>query len=240
MSTQDDRDKIMQRLEALLRLRTDRGATQAEMETAMAMATKIAFKYRINLEEVRPDEQGNIKVGIDMVKRSFRTLNPESHRFIVNILNKFFGVKCCDDYKGCNNLFVVGTPLDVDFAIYVYAFLRFTFKKLWEWQKYEDCLEENKVNRNSFYLGLHAGLVEKLGEEKVKAEMEASSVNCRAMVLVDEHAVALQNKFLAEFPNTHKATAKSYAVNSAVHSTGKEVGKSLSINKALGGGNTRL
>ena len=236
----DKRAEIMQRLEALLRLRTDRGATEAEMQTAMAMAQKIAFKYRINLDEVNPNAQGDIKVGLDMIKRSFRTLNPDCHRYLVDILNKFFGVKTCDDYAGHYNLFVVGTEMDVDFAIYVYQFLRFTFKKLWEWQKYEDCLDDNKLNRNSFYHGLWKGLVEKMSEEKAAQEMEASKENCLAMVLVDEHALMLNKKFLAEFPNTAKQRQSVTKVNAQVFEAGKAVGKSLSINKAIGGLNARL
>lgn len=235
-----DREKIMARLEALLRLRTDRGATEAEMQTAMAIASKIAFKYRINLDEVNPKAQGETKVGLDMVKRTFRTLNPECHAHLVDILQKFFAVKCCNDFKGCNNLFIIGTPMDVDFAIYVYAFLRFTFKKLWEWQKFEDVLDDTKLNRNSFYSGLWRGLCDALAEEKVKNETEASSVNCRAMVLVDEHALALQNKFRLEFPNvSHKKTSM-HNVNASVYDAAREVGKRLKINTAIGGGNTRL
>jgi len=235
----ENRESIMKRLEALLNMKTERGATQAEMETAMQMATKIAFKYRISLDEVVANDRGETKVGLDMVKRTFRTLSPSYHMELCSILNKYFGVKTVLAAEGSDRLHIIGTPLDVDFGIYVYAYLRQVFRKLWEWQKYEDAMTEREAA--SFYRGLWEGLDKSLASEKVAMEHEATISNCRAIVLVDEHAVALQKALAIHFPQARKtgkgAIRRLYAT---AYAAGKEVGASIKINKALGGGNARL
>lgn len=234
----EDRDKIMKRLEALLNLKTSRGASQAEMETAMAKATEIAFKYRINLDEIVADEKGNTRVGMDMVKRTFRTLSPVYHMELCSILNKFFGVQTVLASEGSDRVHIIGTPMDVDFGIYVYAFLRVTFRQMWEWQKFEDDLTEREAR--SFYRGLFEGLLKKLGEEKAKMEMDATAISCRAIVLVDEHKVALAKRMKEEFPNSGRVSGQSIKIHTGAYEAGKEVGAAIKINKAIGGGNARI
>ena len=168
----ESRENIMNKLEALLRMKTERGATQSEMENAMAAAQRIAFKHRINLDEIIPDESGSIKVGLNMVKRTFRTLSPEYHEHLCRILHNYYGVNMVLAAEGSDRVHVIGTESDVDFAIYAYAFLRVTFRQLWEWQKYEDQLTDR--SRKDFYYGLWEGLNTKLRQEKVNMEHEAS------------------------------------------------------------------
>lgn len=235
----EDREKIMTKLEALLRMKTERGASQSEMETTMRLAQRLAFKHRINLDEVVPDNEGSIKVGINMVKRTMRTLSPEFHVHLCRILNKYYGVRMVLAAEGMDRVHVIGTETDVDFAIYAYAFLRVTFKQLWEWQKFEDQLTDR--SRKDFYHGLWEGLDKKLSEEKVKMEHEATVSNCRSIVLVDEHKAALDKAMVEYFPQSRNKRSSIARINDlGAYNAGKEVGASIGVNKAIGGGSTRI
>lgn len=235
------REDIMKRLEALLNLKTSRGATQAEMETAMAMAQRLAFKHRIDLDEVIANPQGEYKYGQDMVRRTIRTLSPMAHQLICVLLHRYFGVNIVLASSD-SEVHIVGMPVDVDFAIYVYAFLRVTFYKLWFIYKQEliDTEVKPEIGKKaemSFYTGLSTGLNKKLGQSKVDMEHElAKNNNSGALVLVDDHKAALIKKTDEEFPDVHKVNIKKTTADVKAWAAGNEAASGLNINKAIGGG----
>lgn len=133
-SPNDEREAVLKRLQALLEMKTERGASEAEMQVAMAMAQRIALKHRINLEDLKRGEQG---VTDTLISKTHRTLDMDTVIHIRRILTRYFGVHIIG-VQGEPEIKIIGTPTDVDFSIYAYNFLRQTFKRLWFTYKMEE------------------------------------------------------------------------------------------------------
>lgn len=230
-------EEIIKKLQALLRMTTDRGCTQGEMENAMVMAQKLAFKHRINLDELRDcGENETIDLGKNIVKKTYKCSPtnsfPSAHRYFCCIIDRYFGVKTIT-IEGEGKIGVVGNVTDVDFAIYVYSYLRGTFKKLWYVAKFELVLEE--FSRGSFYVGLWESLNAKLNEaqESAKKEAAAEYKSGFELVLVDFNK-ALQEKFDEFYPESRKMRGRAPTVkDEGAYRDGLAKGRKININQPL-------
>lgn len=229
----DKRAKILKTLEALLNINTSRGATQAEMEVALSKATSLAFKHRINLDDIRTQaeqDDGSRRVSQNLIARRVKVLEADAHLFIVDILMKYFGVLVCNmDGKG--DVEIVGTETDVDFSLYVYSYLRVTFRKLWVVEKAMTLASEG--SRKSYYLGVWQALSKKLSQEKVDMEEALRSSDCTAIVLVDEHEAALKRKMQEAVPGMKLMQGKVSARDGEALANGREAGKASRSTRLL-------
>jgi hypothetical protein len=169
-----DRDKILDRIKKLLRMR--RGGTAAEVETALALAAELARKHGINLGQIDPDEQPAEQpiTHIDAVTSArlqweckFSALI--AHQFFnVNALIRFLGGTT---YKGLGGRYglrgtsqycitFVGTAWDIQIAVYVYTFLIRAFRDAWRIRR------GRARNRHAFMHGMYHGLCSKLDEQR--------------------------------------------------------------------------
>src|SRR6201996_7267462 len=227
-------EEIIKKLQALLRMTMDRGCTQGEMENAMAMAQKLAFKYRINLDELRENvAETTTDLGGDIIKKIFKSNNtdrhPDSNEYICVILNNFFGVRVILIERS-SKIGVVGKEIDVDFAIYVYQFLRATFKKLWYVSKFENVLPED--SKHSFYRGLFESLGEKLALSQKEVEQEVGDKY--AIVIVD-NAKRLAEKYNEFFPDQKSSRARiARPKDIEAYEDGLEKGRKININQPIG------
>jgi pyruvate carboxylase len=188
-------EEIIDKIKKLLtRAETSKGSTQAEAESALMMAQRLALKHGIDLASV--DMTEDTSAGEPIIQQPFRPTReggglcaarlPSCHKFITWILKSYFGVKVieCTNWEkyedkgkkmegAVKSLSIIGRQTNVHIAIYVYGFLHREFMDLWH--KHRKVIDAPMSSRNSFFYGLYQGLSEKLEVEKGKVEAEAQA-----------------------------------------------------------------
>jgi len=160
-------DPIIEKIKKLLRMK--RGGTQAEVETALAMAAALAAKYGIRLDSVDPDAEPDQPLGhIDAITSAriqweckYAGLVCQQFFNVNSLLRSSYqpkrgGWKYCYDYK----ITFIGTASDTEIALYVYRFLVGHFRRCWN-KRSGRCR-----NRQAFLYGMYIGLCSKLEEQK--------------------------------------------------------------------------
>jgi len=175
-----EREKIIEKIKKLLRMK--RGGAQAEIETALAMAAELARKYNIDIENIDPDTEPPQPIGhIDAVTSA--RIQWEC-KYAALVVQQFFNVnvlirradrierrgwRYCTDF----HLTFVGRKFEIEIAVYVYRFLVGSFRRAW-------ISRENRrlQNRRAFLYGMYHGLCAKLDEQQQK------QVNRAALILI--------------------------------------------------------
>lgn len=231
-------NSLTAKLKKLLRLgQQGSGGTQAEMESALETAQRLAVKYNIDLSQIDLTDSSVLEPIIEeelrTCKGKFR--RPPCNKFVVNILIQFFNVEAVY-MKGGSTIVFFGRKQDVEFAIYLYGYLKNTFTKLW--RKYKQEYGVPMSSRASYFFGLFAGLQDKLSKAKDEAEKEQIALGMDSQ----RYALAVVNeeeRRQAAVNNAHpilrkcrtKFTANvndNHAVN---HGVAK--GRTIQINPAL-------
>jgi len=227
-------DSIIKKLQALLRITTDRGATEGEMQNAMALALRLSLKHKIPLEDVKNmDETETVHLAPNIIQKTFdtnkgRASHPTSYKYLADLLCRYFSVKVMK--LDGNKAALVGTEEDVDFALYVFQYLKVTFRKIWEVYKWEEQVGNDK--RESFYYGLWQGLRIKLESEK-EATIKASGVENQFQLVLVKHDALLNEKLKEFFPGAVQRTNRPRSIDGEVASAGRERGMKININQAL-------
>ena len=117
---------ILKRIQKLLTLSKDKGASKAEAERAMEMAQRLMTKYNITMANIENDTPAS------KIKHEYffsrAVLNPADTE-ITAILCRFYKVKIL--YNGNSGMVVIGTPENIEIAKYVHGYLRNVFFKCW-------------------------------------------------------------------------------------------------------------
>jgi Protein of unknown function (DUF2786) len=228
---------ILDKIHKLLRLADrSRGATEHEAKVALSKAEELMTRHKIDSAMLRM-ARGSHDLPESEIKKDNvslpKTLNP-ADLLILSLLQSQFNVRCVLGHSnGHTPVDILGTAEDVQYALYVFHFLRETFFRCWN--EFKVTLRE--PNRKSYYRGLHDGLKAALIEGKKKAEAEASAEACRQyeIVLVD-NAAALNRYVTETYGKLRKRSSRSNRVQSESYTAGKAKGSTLQINRALNGG----
>lgn len=227
-------DDILSKVRKILALTTS--PNQHEAEAAMAMAQDMMIRHNLTIKDL----DGQPAVGyIEKVAETKRSTGPEA-KYIFGILEKYFFVKVYshnvpgkprkDKWGQVRStvdaqLTLVGTPENVEVALYIFHYLKGTFRRLFTgyMDTYFGRASEHML-RKSFYIGLRKGLGEKLDTERYKVEQEL------AMVLVADEALIryMEDKGLTG----GRSRRTSYYADA--HSSGLEQGRNIQINPGIG------
>ena len=201
---------VLDKIKKLLKVDEGRGNSQAEAEQALVAAQRLALRHGINLDEI--DATEDVGYNEPIVGEEFtpeRTGGgqcasrlPTAHKYIAWILEKYFRIsmiyitnekeyedKGVRKFGKVRSLQIFGKKTNVQIALYVYGFLHREFALLW--RDYKRKNNADMSSRNSFYLGLYAGLSDKLlstlgqVEEEIAKQLEHQGTSM-ALVLVDE------------------------------------------------------
>lgn len=186
-------DDIKRKIAALLNLAKGKGATEHEMQTAMAMAMKLADKHRYNLDEIAADAVMQQKEEA-FIKAEFRTAEgeyrrPPCHKYITRIIERYLKVEVILIGKAWSKvsergrlhsavvygstIMMLGRESDVEFAKFTYNYLRETYNRLWaEYRKTND-IEQRY--RDEFFEGVTYGLSNKLWSEQREVHNEIAN-----------------------------------------------------------------
>jgi hypothetical protein len=230
-------DDVLDRVRKLLRLAdTARGATEHEARVALAKAHELMTRHNIDSAMLRQQraEAGGPAFTVNSSKVDLpKTLNP-ADLLILSLLQSHFNVRVIlmHGWKG-TPVDIIGTPADVEYAVFVFQFLRETFFRCWnEFKRTHD-----KPNRQSYYRGLHDGLKTELNAAKRRAQ-DAYTADQRGryeLVLVDAQA-AIDRHVTEKYGKVRNRRQKASRVDSDSYVAGKSKGATIQINRPLANG----
>jgi len=241
MSADKNKDDIVRKLKALLR-KADPSAntTQEEMESAMALAQRLALKYQLDLASIDPFAE-EFEVNESTFLQSVRINNEV--KFAALVIQKFFNVsvyyhsrKLPVRFFGANKsrheVKVVGTDTDKAIAKYIFDYLIRQFRDLWNEARrsgrYPTKFPEGYQARHSFMLGLVKGVLDRLNAEK------AAQCQERALMVIS-NKLAQRKRFLEEkHPDmTEGDDIPQAGWNQEAYDEGVEKGKAIQVRPGM-------
>ena len=228
-------DAILDKVRKLLRLADQsRGATEHEAKTALAKAHEIMTRHNIDSAMLRMEREaagGGSGFTVNSSKVELpKTLNP-ADLLILSLLQSHFNVRVIL-LHGHNQtpVDIIGTPTEVEYAVFVFHFLRETFFRCWnEFKK-----TTISPDRKSYYRGLHDGLKAELNAAKRRAE-ESYSADQRGkyeLMIVDAKAV-IDRHVAEKYGKLRNRRSQNRRVNSESYVAGKAKGATIRINRPL-------
>jgi len=228
-------DAILDKVRKLLRLADQsRGATEHEAKVALAKAHEIMTRHNIDSAMLRMEREaagGGSGFTVNSSKVELpKTLNP-ADLLILSLLQSHFNVRVIllHGHKQ-TPVDIIGTPTEVEYAVFVFHFLRETFFRCWNEFK------KTTINpdRKSYYRGLHDGLKAELNAAKRRAE-ESYSVDQRGkyeLMIVDAKAV-IDRHVAEKYGKLRNRRSQNRRVNSESYVAGKAKGATIRINRPL-------
>lgn len=227
-------DTVLDKIRKLLRLAdTSRGATEHEAKVALAKAHELMTRHNIDAAVLRMEREGNGNAGFTVNSTKVdlpKVLNP-ADLLILSLLQNHFNVRVIlmPGHKQ-TPVDIIGTPVDVEYAVFVFHFLRGTFFRCWN----EFKRTTHNPDKKSYYRGLHDGLKAELNAAKRRAE-ESYSADQRgkyelmivdAKALIDQHVAEKYGKLRNRRQTNRRVDSESYVA-------GKTKGASIRINRPL-------
>ena len=160
-----------------------------------------------------------------------KTLNP-ADLLILSLLQSHFNVRVIllPGHKQ-TPVDIIGTPTDVEYAVFVFHFLRETFFRCWnEFKRTTVC-----PDRKSYYRGLHDGLKTELNTARHRAgqSYSADQRSKYELMIVDTKAV-IDRHVAEKYGKLRNRKQKNSRVDSNSYVAGKSKGATIRINRPLG------
>ena len=228
-------DAILDKVRKLLRLADEsRGATEHEAKVALAKAHELMTRHNIDSAMLRMEREaagGGTGFTVNSSKVDLpKTLNP-ADLLILSLLQSHFNVRVIllHGHKQ-TPVDIIGTPTEVEYAVFVFHFLRETFFRCWnEFKRSTD-----NPDRKSYYRGLHDGLKAELDSAKRRAENAYTTDQRGKYQLMVVDAKAIIDRHVAEkYGKLRNRRQKNSRVNSESYVAGKAKGATIRINRPL-------
>ena len=228
-------DEILDKIRKLLRLADQsRGATEHEAKIALAKAHELMTRYNIDSAMLRMEREaagGGTGFTVNSSKVELpKTLNP-ADMLILSLLQSHFNVRVIL-LHGIKEtpVDIIGTPTEVEYAVFVFHFLRETFFRCWNVFKRLTL----KPERKSYYRGLHDGLKAELDTAKHRAENAYTADQRGKYELMIVDAKALIDRHVAEkYGKLRTRRQQNRRVDSESYVAGKTKGATIRINRPL-------
>jgi hypothetical protein len=228
-------DAILDKVRKLLRLAdTSRGATEHEAKVALAKAHELMTRHNIDSAMLRMEREaagGGAGFTVNSSKVDLpKTLNP-ADLLILSLLQSHFNVRVIllHGHKQ-TPVDIIGTPTEVEYAVFVFHFLRETFFRCWN----EFKRSTSSPDRKSYYRGLHDGLKAELNAAKRRAE-ESYSADQRGkyeLMIVDAKAI-IDRHIADQYGKLRNRKARNSRVDGESYVAGKAKGATIRINRPL-------
>jgi hypothetical protein len=225
---------ILDKIRKLLRLADPtRGATENEAKVALAKAHELMTRHNIDSALLRMERESEGGGGFTVNKGTFdlpKSLNP-ADIMILSLLQAHFNVRTIlMRGRGKTPVDIIGSPEDVDFAVYALAFLRGTFFRCWNEFK-RTTINPDKA---SYYRGLRDGINAELTAAKQRAEnaYTEGQMGSYAIMLVDQTAIV--TRYVEDnYGKLRTRTQHSRRTDSHSYVAGKSKGHTIRINRPL-------
>lgn len=235
-------EQVLETLRKVLNLAA-RGATQGEMEAAMARAKAIAIKHNIDLASVSmadPKAKKGVEVENDSSLQSNVAFERKFHRWVFHVISELFGVRFILSRQECGSrcriktIYIIGETTDVAIAKAVFPWLEDLYPKSYR-KAVNDfkIAEDNSASAHGYYRGLSAGILEvnRKAEEEVAKSVDA---NKYALVVRDKK-LAIQQRVEQDFPVLSKRKSRTRDESDIAAGVGYERGKQINLNQINSG-----
>lgn len=228
-------DDILDKVRKLLRLADQsRGATEHEAKVALAKAHELMTRHNIDSAMLRMEREaanGGSGFTVNSSKVELpKTLNP-ADLLILSLLQSHFNVRVILLHGHRQTpVDIIGSPTEVEYAVFVFHFLRETFFRCWnEFKRSTGC-----PDRKSYYRGVHDGLKAELNAAKQRAE-ESYSADQRGryeLMVVDAKAI-IERHVTEKYGKLRNRRSQNRRVDSHSYTAGKARGAAIRINRPL-------
>jgi hypothetical protein len=231
-----ERDNVLNKIRHLLNKTTANGASEAEAQTAMAMAQRLLDEHNLSMAEVA----GPVGTDGDGYQSSVAWESDTLHSqyaFVMVVVDRAFAVRSIvRRYKSGSRttavkIVVFGDPVNVEAATWALKYLAGTFRSLWD--RYRARTGARTDLMVGYYGGLQVGLLQRLDAERQSHLAELPGGSANALVLVRDR---LEQAFAAAYPNV-KALVK--RGNQDAFADGVADSRDVSLNRPLAEGQRR-
>jgi len=229
----DERESILRKIQGLLSKTLENNASEAEVASAIAAATRLMDTYNIAMSEVYKQDGQDIHFE-ETVIHSAKSV--DGHWLTsMQIASGAFSVKGLmrrhksGGYTTQVSFCLFGDKANVENAAWAMNFLARVLKRLWKEFRTENPESASWANMNAFYAGVSAGFTKRMRDERAAAEQEQPGTS-GALVLID-------TKLAEAFAKTVGRTVgiKRRAAGSEAFAGGFAQGQKLTLNRPLGG-----
>lgn len=213
-----------------------RGATEAEANSAMAMAQRLAIQHNIDLASVTAaDAPGTSSIETDRVDLDGDTATRRLHHIpAAQALMECFDVRFI--WRGAGSqCVIIGEKTDVAIAAYCWPWLNTTYLELFrQFAKTHRSNHSENVQRRSYYHGLTSGIITNNRRQRAEAAA-APGGNCFALVIAKKED-AVNARVAEEFPDCRKARkARDLEWDGAAAYHGNKAGLQIRLNNGIAG-----
>ena len=233
--------EVIEKLRKVLALANGRGATQGEIESALARAKEIAVRHNIDLASVNVDrgEEKGIRVEVekDSSLKTRSKFEQPYHSQIYKVVQLLFDVRIIrgldHTYNGpvvrCLHLF--GDPFDVALVKEIFPWLEKVFPKILSTFVREGALTYSAADTNGCYKGVAAGILEANRREEEK--IPSQDKNGWALVVRGKREAI--NKLVDKtFPDLQTPRHTSKSLNAKAFNLGHREGSKINLRQVEG------
>lgn len=233
---------VLEKLRKVLVLAAQ-GATEGEMQAAMARAKDIALKYNVDLASVALEDPKKVKAGIqvgkdDTIKTKSKYMR-KHHNFLFWIVKDCFGVDAIistsarGSRKEWNRIWFVGESNDLVIAKEVFKWLDELFPELFRKYIKRGDLDNVAADAHGFYHGLASGIIDRNIRQE---EVQAAKVDRNAWAIVlRSKEEAVQEFKKQEFPDLKDSKVQVKKQSGLALMLGREEGRKLTLKQAQAG-----
>lgn len=240
MSERPD-SKITERIRKILSKTTETGCTQAEADTAFAMASRLLAEHNLSMDEVAASGNTNEEKYVEAATIDTGRWSIEMN-LAYHIVKNYFFVEGFFMQSGDNSklLMLFGTEPNVATAKFTFKALMASAERLWT--TYKIIHRRPGSEGRMFRTGVMKGFSDKLKEEREAQEMErdiiqgSSGGTALALVRVEEKTHAELRKAHPELNKKGKSVNRAELKgDQSTLQAGYNAGKKLNLNRGLGG-----
>ena len=221
-------DSILKKIQKLLAIAKDKGATKAEAETAMSMAQKLMTAHNIQMAMVEDTPKSSIRNETFLKRKG--AIN-HADKFIFWLLEEFYEVKMIYAVGfGTTDVIIVGKSEKIEIARYIHGYLRDIFFKCWN--EYKKTVPN--AHKKSYYRGLFRGIYNRmeLARNAVKNSEDNSSVEKYEIAIANEKS-AIDEYISNVFEEARKVKERDFKGSARDYQAGKDKGATVQINQAI-------
>lgn len=220
-SVDEKTEKLLARLKKLLALASSDNIHERELATLKA--NQLLLEHNLDSAKLSRSDEDTV-----YVKRVLEASRKNSkHVAIYEILKTFFVSPVFNHGKSIFYLEVIGDKTSVELAEYVAHFLDLELDFIWKETQKENPKLKGLASKNSFFIGVAKGYVEKIGKQK------STLATGSDLVALEKN---IQKNLRIVYPRIGHSSLSEGKHNADAHSAGMVKGSNLSIKPALSTG----
>lgn len=234
-------EQVIDKIKKILKLAKGAGASQGEIEAALAKAKEVAMRHNIDLASIDTSEE-SIRAGIfverDSSLRTRSKYKQPYHDWVFAVLEAVFSVRVVQtvhsEYNGkrISALHIIGETVDVAICREIYPWLEKVFPRTLSKAVSQGLLSYSAADTNGCYSGLYTGIIEVNRQEEEKLQTEDRH---RYAIVVKEKMEMVDEKVGEEFPNLRKSKSRARNYNPFAADHGRQEGRKINLRQVGAG-----